>query len=190
MRLILASGSPQRKDILTRAGYSFETIVPDIDERAFFVPDPAAHVERLSLEKARAVSARLGRTDAAILASDTVAVLDGEIIGKPADAADARRILRSFSGRRQEVYSGWALIDARNGAERSGCDVTAVVMKRMSEAEIAAYVESGEALGRAGAYAIQHGGDRFVERIDGSLDNVIGLPSEKVFPVLDALLGF
>lgn len=186
-KLILASASPQRKDILKKRGYIFDVIPANIDESCCKENKPAEIVEALSLKKARAVAGRVNR--GIVLGSDTIAVLDGKIIGKPRSIEHAEEILKEFSGRKQQVYSGWALVDAETGQEKSGWDVTEIKMKNMSSREIADYVSSGEAMNRAGAYGIQAGGDRFVEKIDGSFDNVVGLPTEKLLPQLNRMLS-
>ncbi len=180
--LILASGSPRRRRLLADMGYKFEVIAPEVDETLRPGADAADEAERLAVAKAREVTGRA--PPAVIVAADTLCALDGEIIGKPADRADARSILGQLSGTRHHVITGLCVLDPRTGRMVSESVATAVVMKPMSDAQIREYVESGEADGKAGAYAIQETGDRYVERIEGSFDNVVGLPTERLAVIL------
>lgn len=176
--LILASTSPRRSELFAARGLSFRTISPDVDEDddSGLPPDDLAVL--LARRKSRAVASRL--RSGLVVGADTVVALGNDSLGKPVDAEDARRILRRLSGSTHRVVTGFSVIDAADGAERFGRRTTVVTMRTMSEAEIAAYVASGESDGKAGAYAIQETGDRFVERIDGPFDNVVGLPVEAV----------
>ena len=172
MRLVLASRSPRRADLLTSAGYDFEVAPADIDERLLDGETPAAHVRRLAREKA----ARVARDHpgAIVLGADTVVVLDAVMLGKPADDADAASMLGRLSGRTHDVLTGVAL-HTRN-AQRCDVDSTRVTFRELTAAEVAWYVGSGEPGGKAGAYAIQGRAARFVTRIEGSYTNVVGLP--------------
>ena len=187
MRLILASASPRRADLLRAAGYSFETIVTDIDESPRAGETPAAYVRRLAMEKSAAAGPPEGGhyRDSVILAADTAVVVDGEILGKPRDDADAERMLRRLSGRFHEVMTGISL----RGHERElgGVVRTTVEFTALSDAEILWYLMSGEGRDKAGAYAIQGLAARFIPRIDGSYSNVVGLPIAAVDELLRRL---
>jgi septum formation protein len=185
-RLVLASASLRRKSLLTEAGYRFQTIASEVDETlpAGLSPEDAA-VE-VARRKAMAVLPRA--RDSVILAADTIVVTpSGEIAGKPLDAADARRMLRALSGSTHVVITGVFIIDASTGQTASEAVSTRVIFGKMTDAEIDAYVDSGEALGKAGAYAIQETGDRFVRRVEGSFTNVVGLPMEVVSRMLKSM---
>ena len=174
--LVLASQSPRRSEILRQAGIPFAVRVADVDESVLPGENPRAYVERLAETKARAVPAAPEET---VLGADTTVVIDGEILAKPADAADAHRMLSLLSGRRHEVLTGICL---RRGAEAiSESAATAVVFAELSEREIAEYVASGEPMDKAGAYAIQGLASKFVERIEGDYFNVMGLPVALVY---------
>lgn len=146
-------------------------------------------VRRLAEEKARLAATRVRTVDAGskplILAADTTVVLDGEILGKPADAEDARRMLRQLSGRSHEVITGVALLRLPDGALRVADETTEVEFAPLSDVEIETYVATGEPMDKAGAYAIQEGAARFVSRIAGSYANVVGLPVELVLRILE-----
>lgn len=172
MRLILASGSARRAELLRAAGVSFEIELAEIDERPLSGEAPAAYVERLARGKAQAVAPR--HPEAAILGADTTVVIDGLMLGKPVDDGDARTMLSRLSGRTHDVMTGVALIG--NGRLVSGVETTRVHFTQLSDADITWYVASGEPRGKAGAYAIQGLGSRFVDRIEGSYSNVVGLP--------------
>src|SRR5262245_8279623 len=198
MRLILASASPRRAALLRAAGFSFETIVADVDESVRDGESPALYVRRLAAEKSAAamkqyVGSGFSRTDRdgagpaeagpyVLLAADTTVVLDGEILGKPRDAADARRMLERLSGRRHEVLTGISL--RRNAFEVGRVETTAVCFAALSADDLAWYVASGEGRDKAGSYAIQGLASRFVTRIEGSYSNVVGLPVAAVVELL------
>jgi septum formation protein len=167
MRLTLASGSPQRAEILRKLGVEFEVVVSGVDELSG--GDPEVEVLENARLKARAVA-----RDGMVLACDTDVVLDGKALGKPADAAEARGYLDRMSGRPHEVLSG--LVVVVDGEERTGLQRTTVVFKELSEAEKERYVAFGEWEGRSGGYAIQTLGSTLVERLEGSVSNVVGLP--------------
>jgi len=208
-QLILASNSPRRRELLREAGYRFQVRPPPIDDgdEELSGEPPEVLVERLALLKADATIgeyrlAGAGMSPAAsaagsiqpacaphgalVLGADTVVVLAGRIIGKPADEADARRILASLSGSTHRVLTGLALIDTATGRRATDHDVTLIRMRIMTPAEIDAYVASGEAMGKAGAYAMQETGDRFVESFEGSLTNIVGLPMQLLERMLKA----
>ena len=173
-RIVLASASPRRREILAAAGYSFEIQSADIDEN-LGVSDPELLVRELALLKA-AASAKNVRGNALVVGADTVVSLRGEIMGKPENRADAKRMLTALSGRTHQVYTGVCVLDTQDGSATSRSDVTYVTFRDLSEAEIDAYIATGEPEGKAGAYAIQGIGAKLVAGIDGDLNNVIGFP--------------
>lgn len=185
--IVLASASPRRRDLLAHAGYVFEIVVPDIDESTFPVPHegPARYTEILALAKARNVAARY--PDRLVIGADTVADVEGEVIGKPADRADAERITRKLFSRPHRVITGLALVRLVDDVEIVRSDVTTVYPRVLTEEGIARHLASGTWEGKAGAYAIQETGDEFIERLDGSLTNVMGLPMELLRWLLDDL---
>jgi septum formation protein len=180
MTFVLASASPRRAELLQAAGFSFVVDPVDVDESVHPGETPEAHVRRLAREKAVAGSGRHPGTP--VLGADTVVVLDGAILGKPRDDADARRMLAGLSGRVHQVFTGVAV--ARNGQVTDAVDVSAVTMARWTDPEIAAYVASGEPRDKAGAYAIQGWASRRVERLEGSWSGVVGLPIAVVHRLL------
>jgi septum formation protein len=181
-KLVLASQSPRRRELLTTAGFSFEVRVRPVEEVRRAGEAPEAYVRRLAQAKAEAswIDA-----DEIVLGADTVVVLDQDVLEKPQDLADARRMLTLLSGREHTVITGICLRHVR------GRDVdhvsTAVRFLPLSAAEIDAYVASGEPMDKAGAYAIQGLGSKFVERIDGDFFNVVGLPVSRVYRYLQGL---
>ena len=185
MPLILASASPRRAELLTAAGFDFEVIPADVDETAKPGENPADYALRVARDKAAAVSARCEKTGAVILAADTVVVADGEILGKPRDQGDARRMLRLLSGGAHDVLT--AVVIRQGALERSDVVTTRVWFQALDEADISWYVECGEPQDKAGAYAIQGRAARFIERIDGSWSNVVGLPVATVHRLLPQL---
>lgn len=178
-RVVLASGSPQRREILSKLGVDFEVAVPGVEELSD--GDPA----RLVVENARRKARAVDRPGAVVIACDTDVVLDGEVLGKPADAVEARGYLDRMSGRAHEVLSGLVVRDG--GEELSGLERTAVVFKHLSDAEKERYVRFGEWRGRSGGYAIQTLGSTLVERVEGSVSNVVGLPVGLLFELAPGL---
>lgn len=185
VHLILASASPRRRALLAAAGYSFDVVTSDIDERPWPREKPASYALRNASEKARAVAAR--HPSATVLAADTIVVLDDHILEKPTDAAHAAEMLRRLSGREHEVMTGVCVWRPNGGGFRERAEVvrTRVWFRALSESDIAEYIATGEPMDKAGAYAIQGGAARFVERIDGPYDNVVGLPMEAVRRLID-----
>ncbi len=173
MDLILASASPRRAELLTQIGFTHRVCPADIDERPWPDESPEVYVLRMAREKAAVVSR--ARPTAAVLAADTSIDLDGTILGKPQSRADAAAMLRALSGREHRVLTAIAL-DYRQRQLCSEVVVTKVVFATLSEADIAAYLATGEADDKAGSYAIQGRGGQFVRRIDGSYSAVVGLP--------------
>jgi len=207
MRLILASASPRRRELLTQAGYEFEVEAADVDESRREGEEAGAYVLRLAEEKARAVFARhpthddrtvmngapdgIGGTagdggQLVVLGADTCVVCDEKILGKPADASDAERMLRMLSGRTHRVLTGVAAV-TRAGTV-SGVAATEVVFSAIPEAELAAYCATAEPMDKAGAYGIQGYAARWIPRIDGCYFNVMGLPIARTVRLIDEAL--
>ena len=181
MRLILASASPRRAELLRLAGFEFDIIVTDIDERVREGETPAAYVRRLAAEKTAAATALVGPR-AIVLGADTAVVVDGEILGKPGSDDEASSMLQRLSGRWHDVMTGVSL---RSGTSELGrVETTRVQFATLSDAEIANYLASGEGRDKAGAYAIQGLASRFIPRIEGSYSNVVGLPVAAVAELL------
>ena len=177
--LVLASGSPRRAEILRAVGWEFEASPPDLDETLREGESPEDYVRRLAREKARAVAAT--RLFGLVLGADTTVVVEGEILGKPGDEADARRMLRRLGGRWHEVLTGVALARAETGRVVDGVERTRVRFAEMSEEEIDWHVRTGELLDKAGAYAIQGRAALFIEAIEGDYWNVVGLPIRLIY---------
>ncbi|HHC08057.1 MAG TPA: septum formation inhibitor Maf [Actinobacteria bacterium] len=181
--LVLASGSPRRVELLRRAGFSPVVRPPAVDETPRPGESPVDLVARLAAAKATAVSAS---DEAIVVGADTTVVLDGSILGKPADEEEARRMLRRLQGRTHLVLTGWAVV-RRGRVVADGVAESRVTMRPVSEDEIVRYVAAGEPMDKAGGYALQGEGGRFVTEVEGSTSNVIGLPLEEVVPVLESL---
>lgn len=182
MRLILASSSPRRRALLEAAGLEFDVVPVEIDEGRLLGETPDVYVSRLARAKADAVSAQ---PESVVLAADTVVLSDDEVLGKPVDDGDARRMLQRLAGRTHVVLSGVAL--SANGKSTLDLARTEVRFLPLTSDEIDWYVATGEPRGKAGAYAIQGRASLFVERLDGSYTNVVGLPIEVVYQRLTAL---
>ena len=178
--LILASGSPRRRELLARMGYSFEICTPDVDEHV--TGHARDIVYTLAQRKARAAAEHFSR--GVIIASDTLVSLDGAPLGKPADAAEAHGMLAALSGREHEVFTGVCVLDAETGRSETRSVRTGVRFRPLSSDEIDAYIATGEPMDKAGAYAIQGGAGAFVEALDGEYDNVVGFPTEEVSEML------
>ena len=185
-KLILASRSPRRKDLLVEAGYDIEVVAPLGDE-AFpeGETDPHRIAWALAMRKARSVW--LKRSDEIILGADTLTVLKNEIIGKPESEKDAREMLRKLAGTKHKVITAVCLINGPDGEAICGSEETFVEMKEMTDVQIEEYVACGEAMGASGAYKIQETGDRFIEKIEGSFSNVVGLPLDLVEKLLNRI---
>jgi septum formation protein len=180
LSLVLASGSPQRAEILRKLGLELEVVVSGVEELTG--GDPETEVLENARRKAKAVA-----RDGIVVAGDTEVVLDGKALGKPADAAESRRYLDRMSGRAHTVMSGLAVIV--DGEERVGLDRTTVVFRDLSDAEKERYVHFGEWEGRSGGYAIQTLGSTLVERVEGSVSNVVGLPVGLLFELAPELFS-
>jgi septum formation protein len=172
--IILASSSPRRRELLGNIGLVFTVDMSEICESQPAGLKPAELARTLSLHKAQAAASR--HANSIIIAADTIGVLGGKILGKPSDASHARRMLTEMSGRCHRVVTGFTVIDSDTGRTVSQTVETKVYFRKLSRVEIAGYVETGEPLDKAGAYAIQGTGALLVERIEGDYNNVIGLP--------------
>lgn len=184
--LILASASPRRRELLTQAGFTFHVHPSHIDETLRPNENPIAYVTRLAREKAEAVYNQLSPAEPniVVLGADTTVTLDNHILGKPESDDDAKRMLRLLSGRTHRVITGISLVSG-SGAQ-TAAEATAVQFLSLSDAEIEAYVATGEPNDKAGGYAIQGPAARWIPRIDGCYFNVVGLPISLVATLLDA----
>jgi len=182
MRLILASASPRRAELLRAAGLPFDVLPVAVDERASADETPDACVRRLASMKSAAGWAASRRSDALVLGADTLVVVDGTMLGKPGSDEEARQMLARLSGRTHQVLTGISV--RHRGGERCEVDTTDVFFAPLGTAEIDWYVQSGEGRDKAGAYAIQGLASRFVERIEGSYSNVVGLPVALVYQLI------
>lgn len=199
MRLVLASASPRRADLLREAGFSFDVRAVDLDEGFRAGETPGQYVARLAEAKARAVAASLvaglkpsptsGPPDQGnvlvVLGADTTVVCNGEVLAKPTGTADAARMLRLLAGRTHEVLTGICLL--KEDRALLHVESSRVRMCQLTEAEIAWYVATGEPMDKAGGYAVQGLASRFIEGVDGSYSNVVGLPVSRVYDLLKAL---
>lgn len=180
-KVILASASPRRRELLLQAGFSFEVIESKADENVD-IREPEALVEELAKRKAQAVADLLHK-DALVIGADTVVALDGEILGKPKNEADAFRMLKQLQGRTHQVYTGVALISREKDGQQviSFAERTDVTMYPMSEEEIYAYIATKEPMDKAGAYGIQGRAAVYVKEISGDYNNVVGLPIGRLY---------
>ena len=181
--LVLASASPRRADLLRTAGIPFEVRQADVDETVREGEDAGTYVRRVAEAKAAAILDGVVQKGSAVLAADTVVVVDEQILGKPRDPADARQMLRRLSGRCHSVLTGVCLATSSTGGPAFRTEVveTTVEFSTLTDEEVDAYVASGEPMDKAGGYAIQGLASRFVTRIDGSYTNVVGLPVPLVY---------
>jgi septum formation protein len=185
--VILASASPRRRELLMMAGIDFRVEAADIDESVQPGEAPATYVQRLAVEKAQAVWARYKSGDDSgdpitVLGADTTVVCDGELLGKPVDQADARRMLRALAGRTHQVLTGVAAITRK--ATVSEVEITQVFFDLIGEEELVRYLASGEPMDKAGAYGIQGYAARWIPRIEGCYFNVVGLPLARTMAVM------
>lgn len=184
-RIILASTSPRRRELLAKMGYEFICDAPEVDENVDGRADSI--VALLSERKARAAAAKY--KEGVVIASDTLVSLDGKGLGKPADEADAFRMLRQLSGRTHEVFSGVCMIDAHSGRCETRVARTGVIFRELTDDEINEYISTGEPMDKAGAYGIQGGAGKFVTGLDGTFENVMGFPVDIVDEMLKSFLG-
>ncbi len=184
-QFILASASPRRKHLLEKGGYCFTITVSDVDESKYDTRNISSedHTRILALAKANDVAAKF--PSEIVMGSDTVVDMDGEIIGKPDDAGHAEKITRKLFSKPHKVITGVALVCLEKGIEIVEADTTIVYPRQLTEAQIAEHIRKGDWRGKAGAYGIQETGDEFVDHIDGSFTNVMGLPME----MTERLLG-
>ncbi|AZR73289.1 septum formation inhibitor Maf [Anoxybacter fermentans] len=179
-KLILASASPRRRDLLKQIGLEFDIIPSNVDE-TIKESDPVQLVKKLALLKAKDVAQR---ANGLVIGADTI-VVDGQtVLGKPGSKKEAFQMLKSLSGRKHQVMTGVAVVDSENNNEWVDVEITQVYFRDLSDAEIERYVASGEPMDKAGAYAIQGKGALFVEKIEGCFFNVVGLPLLKTVQIL------
>lgn len=183
--LVLASSSPRRRYLLGLVGIRHRVIAPRVKEEAHAHEDPAEHVVRLAGLKARSVRPRVKR--GLILGADTIVLLDGAILGKPRSKAEARRMLRRLSGRWHTVYTGLVVVDAASGKTAEGHEQSRVRIRKMTDAEIDAYITTGEPMDKAGSYGIQGYGAAIVEQVRGCYFNVVGLPMVRMLGLVRRL---
>ena len=189
--IVLASGSPRRKELLAKTGLKFSVVVSGGEEKAE-TSDPAETVEKLSLDKASAVADLLQaeKEPQLIIGADTVVACDGEILGKPSDREDAFRMLWKLQGQTHQVYTGVAmLVYGEDGEAKEICHAerTEVFVHEMSDEEIRNYIASGEPMDKAGAYGIQGKAAAFIEKIEGDYNNVVGLPVGRLYQEVKAI---
>jgi septum formation protein len=179
-RIILASGSPRRRYLLRQIGLDFSVVESNVSEEISGDPPPREIVLDLSRRKAEEVASRYD--DAIVIGADTIVVLDGAVLGKPVDAADAAKMLRLLSGRTHEVFTGFCIIEKPGGRTAGDVERTSVTFRKLAGPEIDAYVKSGSPMDKAGAYGIQDDmGAIFVERIEGCFYNVVGFPLTRFY---------
>lgn len=190
-RFILASASPRRRELLKQIGVTFE-VMPAKGEEVITERQPEQVVMELSRQKAEEIASGIQEEHVIILGADTVVVYDGKILGKPKDETDARRMLSMLSGNTHSVYTGVTVIVIRDGESQSHSfyEETKVTMYPMTDAQISAYIRTGEPMDKAGAYGIQGKGAVFIEKIDGDYNNVVGLPLAKIFHTVEKTFGF
>jgi len=185
-RLILASASPRRRELLTQAGFAFDVHPAHINEDPRANEDPISYVVRLAREKAEVVHAQLRDPESIVLGADTTVTFDGHILAKPEDSADAARMLGMLSGRTHRVITGVALVSNKN--TEVAADVTGVQFLTLTDEEIADYISTGDPMDKAGAYGIQGRAAKWIPRIEGCYFNVVGLPLALVSTMLDTQL--
>ncbi len=181
-RMILASESPRRRELLAGVGVPFRVVPSGVDEIPRPGESPSRFVRRAALDKGEAVAAR--HPSSFVLAADTIVVADGRILGKPRDRAEAKRMLSRLSGREHRVYTAICLLCRERGFRDLGTEVTRVRFRPLTAAEIAAYARTGECDDKAGAYAAQGAGMLLIDRVVGSFSNVVGLPMTRVVAML------
>ena len=188
--IILASASPRRRQLLAEAGYEFTVVVPDLDESTFPTEGIEADSYARELALAKANSVARAYPDHLVIGADTVVDFEGMIIGKPADAKDAERITRKLFSAPHKVITGLAILRLRDNTRLLESDSTTVYPRPLTAGQIAEHIRGGSWQDKAGAYAIQETGDEFIERIEGSLTNVMGLPMELLKSLLSGLQTF
>lgn len=188
-KLILASGSPRRAEILRNAGFEFDVHLTHADESRRARETAARYAQRVAAAKARAAAEKFREKHSRVIVigADTVVLAKGTILGKPSDVKDARRMLRLLNGKTHRVLTGLAAVSLPDGAERQHVETTRVRFRRMSNAEIDDYIATGEPFGKAGGYAIQGIAGRYVTEIEGCYFNVMGLPLARLYELLETL---
>lgn len=187
-KIILASASPRRRELLTQIGLDFDVVVSETEEKITST-EPQKVVEELSAQKAEAVWEKLAQNDSIVLGSDTVVACDGKILGKPADTENAVAMLRMLQGRGHEVYTGVTVLYGENGEKKALTfhEKTTVHFYPMTEAQIREYVATGDPMDKAGSYGIQGFCARYIRGIEGDYNNVVGLPVGRVYQELSKL---
>ncbi|SHI90836.1 septum formation protein [Malonomonas rubra DSM 5091] len=186
-KIILASASPRRKELLEQIGLQFDIIPSNADEIVLPNETPEEHVVRLSIDKATEVAQRSGSNGRWFIGSDTIVLCDDQILGKPQDEKHAAQMLKMLSGREHRVLSGYAILDRKTGAQKAEAVSTKVAFRNLTEDEIARYIATGEPMDKAGSYAIQGLAVCFVAGIEGSYTNVVGLPLCRLTLALEEL---
>ena len=186
VRIILASSSPRRKELLAALGLAFDVIHPSSDETVYGNESPENFVLRVSADKASSVSGSLGE-GVIVIGADTIVVIDGEILGKPGDPKEASLMLRKLSGKEHHVYTAFSIVRPKNELLHSEIVDTRVRVKTLAASEIEGYIKTGEPMDKAGAYGIQGIGSFMVTAIEGSYSNVVGLPVEELIAALKKL---
>lgn len=184
-KVVLASNSPRRKELLERLGVFFSVMPSDFDEKQVKHGNPAEVARLCALGKALDIAMRL--QEGIVLGADTIVVLNNKIFGKPKNAVDARRMLNRLSGKTHSVFTGVALVNAKTRERESFVEESKVKFKKLSSEDIEGYIASGECFGKAGAYAIQGKATALIEGYEGSFYNIVGLPIEKLKPVIDKM---
>lgn len=186
-KLILASASPRRRQLLEQIGLVFEVIPSEVNEQEIIYHDPLANVQAIALRKARDVASKIG--EGIVIGADTQILVNGEILGKPIDKADALRMLSRLSGKTHQVVTGVAILDVETEFTETWVETTLVTFRKLTIDEISAYLDTGEHIGKAGAYGIQGKAAAFVERIEGCYFNVVGLPLSKLVQKIRRMQG-
>ncbi len=182
-KLILASISPRRENLLRMIGFDFEVVNSQVDEQSEVYTIPEVHVLELAQKKALKVAEKID--GGLIIGADTVVVLNNQILGKPKDAKQAKEILQQLSGKTHEVYTGFAIVEKPSGEMLSEFEKTLVSFRKLADEEIDRYIQSGSPFDKAGGYGIQDEGALFVQKIDGCFYNVMGLPVTKLYQALE-----
>jgi septum formation protein len=185
-KIILASKSPRRAQLLHQVGLSFKIVPSHIDESNFHSTNPVQTARKIAVAKARSVA--LKYRSGIIIGADTIVVINRKILGKPIDKQDARNLLSNLSGKTHRVITGIAVLDARTNCIKQGHSITAVTFRKLTLKEIEEYIDTGDPFDKAGSYGIQGKGALFVERITGDYFNVVGLPLVLLFRLLKSFL--
>lgn len=184
-KIILASGSPRRKELLEKLGLEFEVIKSDFDENSIEIKNPKKLVAKLAESKAEEVSNKENITsDSLIISADTIVVFKNEILGKPKDELDAMRMLKLLNAQKHQVYTAMCVLDMKNMSKRTSVVKTDVVFDKVKDETIMEYIKTGEPMDKAGAYGIQDGGSVLVKKINGDFFAVMGLSVNKLFQEL------